>query len=57
MITYMLLTEKGTVARCVKLKSENDGEPLILFLGTYLLEIFTCVYRHITKEVHWSTVC
>ena len=48
----MLLIENSTVTRCVKLKSEDDGEPLNLFLGTYLVEIFTRVNRHMTEKVH-----
>ena len=38
----MLLIEKGTVARCIKVKSENDGEPFILFLGTYVRNRHLC---------------
>lgn len=53
---YVVDREKYYSKMCQTQKWEF-GEPIILFLETYLLEIFTCVYKHITKEVHSSTVC
>lgn len=52
MSTYTMLTAEGIALECIQLKIDHDGESLILFLETHLLEIFTYVHRHMKNVVH-----